>query len=101
VEASYRVARQFSHGGHWARATVSVEGAPQNGVAVADTAFAWREYPPGPYGEDLSSEPIEDAPVDTGPGDVKLAAAHATWAALGFVPNEPPWLSKDGPVFPI
>jgi hypothetical protein len=124
MEASYRVAKQFSHRAHWARVTASVESAPQDSVAVAGTAFAWREYPPGPYGEDLSSEAIEgvryaldrlpgdrpqyrvtvtkieDAPVDTGPGDVKLAAAHAIWAALDFMPNEPPWISKDGPVFP-
>ncbi len=124
VEASYRVAKQFSHVAHWARITVSVDAAPRDSVAVTDAAFAWREYPPGPHGEVLSSEAIEgvlyalgklsgDRPqyevtvtkveyteVDTGPGDVKLAAAHATLAALDHEPNEPPWISEDGPVFP-
>jgi hypothetical protein len=124
VEASYRVAKQFSHGAHWARVTASVEAALRDSVAVADAAFVWREYPPGAAGELLSSEAIEgvlcalgklpgDRPhykvtvtkieyteTDTGPGDVKLAAAHATWAALNFEPSEPPLISKDGPVFP-
>ncbi len=124
MEASYRVAQQFSHGAHWARVTASVEAAPRDSVVVADTAFAWREYPPGPHGEVLSSEAVEgvqyalgmlpgDRPqyqvtvtkieyteTDTGPGDVKMAAAHATSAALNFEPSDPPWISKDGPVFP-
>jgi hypothetical protein len=101
-----------------------VKAAPRDSVAIADSAFAWREYPPGAAGKLLSSEAIEgiryalgklpgDRPqyqvtvtrieyteTDTGPGDVKLAAAHATWAALNFEPSEPPWISKDGPVFP-
>jgi hypothetical protein len=124
VEATYRLAKQFSHGAHWARVTASVEAAPQDRVAIADAAFAWREYSSGPYGELLSAEAVEgvlyalgklpaDRPqyhvtvskieyteTDTGPGDVKLAAAHATLTALDFEPSDPPWISKDGPVFP-
>ncbi|PSL00252.1 hypothetical protein CLV63_102379 [Murinocardiopsis flavida] len=44
---------------------------------------------------------IVDRLVDTGPGDVKFAAAHAVWRALGHEPADPPVLTPDGvPVFP-
>jgi hypothetical protein len=124
VEASYRVAKQFRHTAHWARVTMSLETAPQDDVTVADDAFAWRRFPPGPDGDGMRSEAIEgvryaldrlpsgrpqyrvtvtkieDSPTDTGRHDIKLAAAQATWAALGFTPAEPPWIADDGPAFP-
>ena len=44
---------------------------------------------------------IVTAPADTGPGDVKFAAAHAVWQAVGREPDQPPWIGEDGnPVFP-
>ncbi|MFF9643331.1 hypothetical protein [Kitasatospora aureofaciens] len=44
---------------------------------------------------------IVTSPVDTGPGDVKFAAAHAVWAMVGRQPGRQPWIDADGtPVFP-
>ena len=45
---------------------------------------------------------IQDYLVDTGPGDVKYAAAYALWDALGVEPPVRPYLAEaDGtPVFP-
>ncbi|MER7834788.1 hypothetical protein ABTY98_02460 [Streptomyces sp. NPDC096040] len=44
---------------------------------------------------------IVTAPADTGPGDVKFAAAHAVWQAVGREPDQHPWIGEDGnPVFP-
>jgi hypothetical protein len=43
---------------------------------------------------------IQETCTDTGPGDVEVATAHATWAALGFVPTELPSLSKGAWLFP-
>ncbi|MFD7505980.1 hypothetical protein [Streptomyces sp. NPDC059850] len=44
---------------------------------------------------------IQDLLVDTGPGDVKYAAAYALWDALGVEPPVCPYIDEDGtPVFP-
>ncbi|MFF7211706.1 hypothetical protein ACFZAU_14410 [Streptomyces sp. NPDC008238] len=44
---------------------------------------------------------IVTAPADTGPGDVKFAAAHSVWQAVGREPDQPAWIGADGnPVFP-
>ncbi|MGR3935546.1 GNAT family N-acetyltransferase [Streptomyces sp. BRA346] len=44
---------------------------------------------------------IMDYLVDTGPGDVKYAAAYALWDALGVEPPVHPYIDEDGtPVFP-
>ncbi|MDP4501364.1 hypothetical protein [Nonomuraea turcica] len=41
---------------------------------------------------------IHDTPVDTNEGDVKFAAAHAVWQALGHEPEHRPWIREDGVV---
>jgi hypothetical protein len=68
--------------------------------AIAGAEDALGKVPDGRPQYRVTVTKIQDAPVDTGPGDVKLAAAHALWAALGFVPSEIPEIGKDGPVFP-
>lgn len=41
---------------------------------------------------------IHHTPVDTNEGDVKFAAAHAVWQALGHEPEHRPWVSENGVV---
>ncbi|MET8965906.1 hypothetical protein ABZX69_41760 [Streptomyces sp. NPDC004074] len=49
----------------------------------------------------VSVAEIVTAPTDTGPGDVKFAAAHSVWQAVGREPDQRPWIGADGnPVFP-
>jgi hypothetical protein len=98
---------------------------------LGDDPFGWRRavYGPDawacPYDDDLRREAAEGAwyalkrlasptprvlvivteiierTADTGPGDVKFAAAHAVWRAMGQVPTDPPHIDQDGiPVFP-
>lgn len=43
---------------------------------------------------------IHDLPVDTGDGDIKLAAAQAVAAALGGRLDPAPYLGANGAVFP-
>ncbi|MEV0715620.1 hypothetical protein [Asanoa sp. NPDC050611] len=124
MEASYRLSKYVNKVFHWARVTVSADVAEQDSITVAEDVFALRGYPPGVEVDAMRSEAvdgvryalgklpqggpryevtviqIEDAPADTGPGDVKLAAAQATWAALQFLPTEPPSFDHSGPVFP-
>ncbi|MFD9903136.1 hypothetical protein [Streptomyces sp. NPDC059063] len=63
--------------------------------------YALRELPGHARGLLVEITEIVTAPADTGPGDVKLAAAHAVWRALGHQPSRPPFTGEDGnPVFP-
>jgi hypothetical protein len=39
---------------------------------------------------------IVTAPADTGPGDVKFAAAQAVWLAAGHAPHQLPWIDETG-----
>ncbi|MEV8322316.1 hypothetical protein [Kitasatospora sp. NPDC056731] len=127
TDGIYRLRRQTNR---WARfAEVSVRLVPvasagivvraavfgRNGSAVVDDAgdpgaeaearegvrYALRELPAGIRGWLVEITGIVIAPADTGPGDVKFAAAHAVWHALGHLPSRPPFTGEDGnPVFP-
>ena len=70
--------------------------------AVSGVWYAWERLPdPRPPVRVVVRE-IVDSPVDTGPGDVKFAAAYALWDALGLTPpTVRPFLDAEGvPVFP-
>lgn len=63
--------------------------------------YAVRELPASVRNLLVEITEIAVAPADTGPGDVKFAAAHAVWQALGHLPSRPPFTGEDGnPVFP-
>ncbi|MFD9688532.1 hypothetical protein ACFXPX_05840 [Kitasatospora sp. NPDC059146] len=63
--------------------------------------YALMRLPEEARGVLVSVVEIVTAPADTGPGDVKFAAAHAVWRALGREPDRWPWTGEDGdPVFP-
>ncbi|MFD4908873.1 hypothetical protein [Kitasatospora purpeofusca] len=92
-------AEMFGHGG----STV----ADHAGDAGAETEaregawYALRELPADVRGWRVEITKIVVAPADTGPGDVKFAAAQAVWQALRHVPSRPPFTGEDGnPVFP-
>ncbi|WP_405488676.1 hypothetical protein [Streptomyces sp. NBC_00096] len=126
MDGSHRLLRQTNR---WARfAGVSVRVVPAAGAgivvrvradvfgrhhpAVVDDAgteaeardgvrYALGELPAGSGGWLVEITEIAVAPADTGPGDVKFAAAHAVWQALGHLPSRPPFTGEDGnPVFP-
>ncbi|MFF3002190.1 hypothetical protein ACFVTF_05195 [Kitasatospora sp. NPDC057940] len=127
MDGTYTLRRQTNR---WARfAEVSVRLVPvasagiavrtavfgRNGSAVVDDTrdpgaeaearegvrYALRELPVGIRGWQVEITGIVIAPADTGPGDVKFAAAHAVWQALGRLPSHPPFTGEDGnPVFP-
>jgi hypothetical protein len=100
-------------------------------VVIGADVFGWRRalYGPDawpyPYDDDLRLEAMQGAryaleqvanprpqvrvvireilerTADTGPGDVKFAAAHAVWRAINREPADPPWIDQDGtPHFP-
>ncbi|WP_406274836.1 hypothetical protein OH779_40280 [Actinacidiphila glaucinigra] len=63
--------------------------------------YALMHLPEEARGVFVSVVEIVTAPADTGPGDVKFAAAHAVWRAVGREPDQHPWIGEDGnPVFP-
>ncbi|MGW0165996.1 hypothetical protein ACWDWT_12485 [Streptomyces sp. NPDC003343] len=63
--------------------------------------YAFMCLPEEARGVLVSVVEIVTAPADTGPGDVKFAAAHAVWQAVGREPDRHPWIGDDGnPVFP-
>ncbi|UIX33159.1 hypothetical protein [Streptomyces sp. GQFP] len=87
----------------WRRSAV-VDGAGDAGAAVEARVGAWyalRELPDGARSFLVEITEIVTASADTGPGDVKFAAAHAVWRALEHIPSCPPFTGEDGnPVFP-
>ncbi|MFJ1594442.1 hypothetical protein ACIOD0_29985 [Kitasatospora albolonga] len=80
------------------------DGAGDSGALAEARAGAWyalRELPVGVRSWSVEITEIAVAPADSGPGDVKFAAAHAVWQALGHLPSRPPFTGEDGnPVFP-
>ncbi|MGY1503734.1 hypothetical protein ACW4TU_45485 (plasmid) [Streptomyces sp. QTS52] len=74
----------------------------RNAADAQDGAwYALKELPDDANNFLVEITEIITAPADTGPGDVKFAAAQAVWQALGYVPSDPPFIGKDGsPVFP-
>jgi hypothetical protein len=131
VEGTFRLRRQTNRWARFADVTVEVTLSEVPEVVVGDDTFGWRRavYGPDawpyPYDDDLRREAAEgaryalerlhgpsprvrvviteiiDRLVDTGPGDVKFAAAHAVWRAMGREPAELPHIDQDGtPVFP-
>ncbi|MFD9597121.1 hypothetical protein ACFWA9_30815 [Kitasatospora sp. NPDC059973] len=69
--------------------------------ALEGAWYALMQLPEGARGVRVSVVEILTSPVDTGPGDVKFAAAHAVWQAVGRRPGREPWIGDDGnPVFP-
>ncbi|MFE0460944.1 hypothetical protein ACFW1A_17010 [Kitasatospora sp. NPDC058965] len=117
MEGTFRLQRQTSRWARFAQVTVRAVAAAESGVRVGpDVAaddqsgraeacdgawYALSRLPADARGIVVSVVAIVTAPADTGPGDVKFAAAHAVWAALGRQPAQLPWLGEDGnPVFP-
>jgi hypothetical protein len=131
MEGTFRLRRQTSRWARFAEVTVEVTLSEEPEVMVGDDTFGWRRavYGPDawpyPYDDGLRREAeagaryalqrlpgpsprvrvviteIIDRLVDTGPGDVKFAAAHAVWHAMGREPAELPRIDQDGtPVFP-
>lgn len=128
--ATYQLKRIVDRLGHWARVTVVAEPAEVDDASGAADAFDWRRAVYGPDAavggvEDdrMLAEAVAgvayvlalpetrprfrvvvtevcDAPVDTGPGDVKLAAALACVEVLGLELADPPRLEPTGVVFP-
>ncbi|GAA1227356.1 hypothetical protein GCM10009665_17350 [Kitasatospora nipponensis] len=69
--------------------------------ALEGAWYALMQLPEEARGVRVSVVEIVTSPVDTGPGDVKFAAAHAVWQAVGRQPRQEPWIGEDGtPVFP-
>jgi hypothetical protein len=91
---------------HYAKVYLKVIPAPDDTVTIADDAFAWRDFPdatevayykaeaiagvrdaladlPTPRpGYRVTVTEIHDAPIDTAPGDVRVAAGRAFQAAF-------------------
>lgn len=69
---------------------------------AADGArYALRRLPPEAQPVRVLITEIRDSPVDTNEGDVKFAAAHSVWQALGHEPEHRPWITDDSiVVFP-
>ena len=113
---------------HVAFVAVRVEPCDRDEVAVSDEVFAWRRaaYRPdaksGPADQPMVAEAVEGVwyvlrrragetcrvtvttiryfTVDTGVGDVKLAAAGATCQALGVELDRPPYIDTSAVMFP-
>ncbi|MEU2856114.1 hypothetical protein [Streptomyces syringium] len=127
MDGSFRLRRQTNRWARFAEVSVRVVPAASAGVVVRADVFRWnhpaavdgagdtgaeaeardgawyalRELPAGLRSLLVEVTGIAIAPADTGPGDVKFAAAHAVWQALGHLPSRPPFTGEDGnPVFP-
>lgn len=127
MDGIFRLRRQTNRWARFAEVSVRLEPAASAGVVVRADAFRWghlaavdgagdaravvearegawyalRELPAGVRGLLVEITEIALAPADTGPGDVKFAAAHAVWVASGYLPPRPPFTGQDGnPVFP-
>jgi hypothetical protein len=126
----FRLARVVGGILHFAEVELHVQVADRDEVSVSEEVFAWRRQSYGPHAaiggpEDrrMMAEAaagvrytldqlvdrdqyavivrrVVDSTVDTGIGDVKYAAAHATCQALGIEPAHQPRLDVTGPVFP-
>lgn len=127
----FRLLRQTSRWARFAQVTVEVTRCNEPTVRLGDDVFGWRRavYSPDawpcPYDDELRREASEGAgyalkriasptpqvlvfvteiverTADTGPGDVKFAAAYAVWRAIGQEPMDPPYIDQEGvPVFP-
>jgi len=126
VEGTYRFFRQIFGRGHFAEVKVSLVPADQSSVVVAEDTFGWLTamYPATDVSsshDDLRGEAIDGVRyavrdvgrsfaviitkivytvADTGPGDMKFAAAHAVWQALGQPARRPPSIEESGVQFP-
>ncbi|MER7671658.1 hypothetical protein ABTY61_24810 [Kitasatospora sp. NPDC096128] len=134
MEGAYRLRRQTSRWARFAEVAVHVAVAAEPGVrmdaglveeeglreeAREGVWYALMRLPEEDRGVLVSVVDIVTAPADTGPGDVKFAAAHAVWRAVGREPGPGPrsrsgpgsgagpgldrwpWIGADGnPVFP-
>ena len=131
VEGTFRLQRQTSRWARFAQVTVEVTRYDEPSVRLGDDTFGWRRAVygpdawPGPHDDELRREAAEGAwyalkqlgsppprllvsvteiverTADTGPGDVKFAAVHAVWQAVGQDPVAPPHINQDGvPVIP-
>lgn len=115
---------------HWATVTVAAQRSPTNAVVVGTAPFAWRldAYGPFAYRLDTDTEAIDEAidgvrraldvlPADSGsflavvvairmsntdtwPGDVRYAAGHALWRAVGHQRTDSRDISEGRLVFP-
>ncbi|GIE83269.1 hypothetical protein Aph02nite_92190 [Actinoplanes philippinensis] len=113
-----------------AKVSVRVEACAHDEVVVSDEVFAWRRDVHGPQAvsggpgdQELVAEAVAgvryvlvrsghhtgrsvtlirilDTPVDTGPGDMKFAAAMAACQALEVKLENPPFIDASGAVFP-
>ena len=125
VEGEYWLKR-YARVLHWARVRVVAVPAASPQVQVSPDACLWLTEQYGPdavttvpsdfkaaaeSGAVLAltqaSQPlavtvttIGFAPADTTPDDVKFAAAHAVWQAIGHAPASPPFIDADGVHFP-
>jgi len=120
----YKLIRQVGGRGHYARVKVDVLPG-ENGVTIADTAFAWLKEVYGPDAwewrdcddmrdgaragatyalrnraavrpsEHVLVTEIHARPVDTSRADVALATCRAVWVALGEPGREQPTLDHD------
>jgi hypothetical protein len=127
VEGSYRLRSQRHGTGHVADVRVAVDLGRPTATHVSDSAFAWlhRSYPNASLVSGWHDElvgaatvginyalevvgltgavwilEIGYAPADTGPDDVRFAAAFATWDAIGQTPPDLPWIDESGVQFP-
>ncbi|MFF0015464.1 hypothetical protein [Streptomyces sp. NPDC005374] len=127
MESTYRLRRQTNRWARFAEVGVRVVPATRAEVVIGADVFGRRRSAAVDGGLNVDSEAearegawyalrrlpehagdllveitaVVVAPADTGPGDVKFAAAHAVWQALGHVPSHPPFTGGDGsPVFP-
>lgn len=109
-EATYRLAHVDGGALHFAKVTVAVGTTTHSATVVPGAApFAWRKgvYGPYPYALDTDADHLAEAldgsrlamrvasrdvlavvteisvSVDTWPGDVRYAAGHALWRAVG------------------
>ena len=123
MDGNFRLRRQTNRWARFAEVSVRLAPAASAGVVVRADVFRWshpaaadgsaeaearegawyavRELPASVRNLLVEITEIAVAPADTGPGDVKFAAAHAVWQALGHLPSRPPFTGEDGnPVFP-
>ncbi|GAA3741407.1 hypothetical protein HDA32_002492 [Spinactinospora alkalitolerans] len=77
-------------------------GAPYDADLIAEAEegahYALARLPAGVGPVRVQVVDVRERPVDTGPGQVKFAAAHAVWRALGHEPADPPTVTAGGEV---